>query len=337
MTEEPALTVRRDQDDAAGREPGGGFVGFQGSIREEGRPLVIEIGRMLDPVPAAVHEGARCRPSDVRQRVRDIGGPHRELVRVGQVPVDAEPAPAQARHVAEVGPGISGGGPGDGVRGPVPDVVRAPRAVEGEADVTAGPVDARLVQAGIRVGLERARARFIADRGASVGPAQPGEQPVVLALVQPYRVDIRPGPAIARGLGHGPNVEAADRAAAAAAAAGDIGVVRGRRVVREREGQVDPRSEGAGELARIADAGTGREIDEEVGSAGPAVLVDEHGAGAAVVRQRDLVAAIGVVVPPVTAGDGVAARRELVDLHVGGRVGIRGARRHGSHAERVVG
>src|SRR3989475_3165590 len=46
-------------------------------------------------------------------------------------------------------------------------------------------------------------------------PAQPGEQPVILALLQPASVALADGPAVARGLGHRADIEADDDAAVA--------------------------------------------------------------------------------------------------------------------------
>jgi hypothetical protein len=201
------------------------------SITRECRPLVVEIGRMLDPIPTAVNQGAIGRPADTHPGAWKVGAEHGELIRETPVPIYDDPAPAQACVMRKGNPGISTRAPAEGIRDPVPHDEPVPRAIQGQSDVTARPVDPRLIQVRIRVCFDRARARFVADDGVSGGPAHPDEQSVVLALVQPGRAPITDGPASARSLGHCPNVNAANHAAVA-----DIGVVRGRGVVREGEG-----------------------------------------------------------------------------------------------------
>ncbi len=119
MREQPPLSVRGDEDDPTGREPGAAGR-LQAAISKKRRPLVIEIGGMLDPIPAAVNGGAVGGPAEKHARIQDARGEHRELIRETQVPVDDDPAVAQAGEMGERNPGISRGAPGDGVRTPVP-------------------------------------------------------------------------------------------------------------------------------------------------------------------------------------------------------------------------
>ena len=275
----------------------------------EQRPLVVQVRGMLDPVAVAVLVprvgGTGEARGGLRHRIE-----HDVLVRRRLVPVDAVPAVPQARHVNERDPGIAAGAPHDAVGAPVPQIQRLRRLGHRETHVAAGAVDARLVDPGIGERLEGPRGRLVAhDSGAGLAP-HPHEQAVLLALLQPYRLRlVVHGPAGARGFGHGADIEATQRRAGA-----HVGVPRRGRIGRERECLIVHRGEAARERASVADTRTGR-ARREVHQPVATVAVHQHGARAIAIRQRDLVAALGVVVTPVGAGGGESRGGEPVDRY----------------------
>src|SRR5205823_12995031 len=138
------------------------------------------------------------------------------------------------------------------------------------------------------------------------------------------------GPAVARGFGHGADIEATQRRAVA-----HVGVPRRGRIGRERECLIVHRGEAARKRAAVAYARTGR-ARREVHQPVAAVAVHQHGARAIAIRQRDLVAALGVVVTPVGAGGGEGGGGEPVNRYTRRGVEVRFTGREPRHVQQVV-
>src|SRR5207245_3674178 len=104
----------------------------------------------------------------------------------------------------------------DAVGLPVPHHEAVGGRVHRQADVPAVPVDVRVAEIDVGVGLERGRGRLVAHDGGAGEAAHPDEEAVVHALVKPDRARLGgDGPPAAGRLRHGPGTHAADGAAVA--------------------------------------------------------------------------------------------------------------------------
>src|SRR2546422_11658055 len=97
MAQQPPLPVRRDVYHPAGREPAapGGREAFE--VTEQ-RPLVVQIGGVLDPGPGARLLAGVRGPAEPRLRPRD-GIEHDVLLRLRQGPIPAATAVTPAGHI----------------------------------------------------------------------------------------------------------------------------------------------------------------------------------------------------------------------------------------------
>src|SRR5436309_14358096 len=95
MPQQPPLPVRRDVHHAAGREPAAPGRLEALEVTEQ-RPLVIEIGGLLDAVPIAILV-ARGRGAALACLLRRHRVEYDVLVRLAQVPVQPLPAVPEAR------------------------------------------------------------------------------------------------------------------------------------------------------------------------------------------------------------------------------------------------
>ena len=330
MPQQAALPVGRHEDHTAGSEVAAP-PRRESLLRTEQDPLIVQRSGMLVPAPVrVVIVGVRGRAEVL---IRAIGESQRYRVMRGErrrVPVQTHPTVVEGRHVVELGTRVAGRSADGHVPAEVPQnqpFLR--RGIDRDVPDAGVAIDLRLIDVRDRLGLERARRGLIADDHRPTLTAHPSEEGVVLRLLQPHRLWlVQDGPAVARSLRHGPDVDAANRAAVA-----HVRVVRRRRVGREHKRLVMHRHEAPGEGPPIAHADARREVHDPIARA----AVYEQGARFAIVRQRYLVPAFGVVMPPARAGRGEDRGRDLVHLHARRRVEVGAAGRYRRHVEGIIG